>query len=83
MHSIGGGRGVEDVIMAEDFAFAATLAMADDMTGLGFPARDAVDALTFFGLRGDQPRFRSGFGFAFDRLGVQALIVPAWTLLAP
>ena len=68
--------------MAENFAFAAALAMADDMTGLGFPARDAVDALTLssFGL-GDQSRFR--FGFAFDRLGVQALLGPAFDHLCP
>src|SRR5215475_6549133 len=46
MHSIGRCRGVEDVIMAEDFTFAAASAMADDVTGLGFSTRDAVDALT-------------------------------------
>jgi hypothetical protein len=43
---------VEDVIVAEDFTFAAAAAMADDVTGLGFSTRDAVDALTLssFGL---------------------------------
>ena len=37
MHPVGGRRGVEDVIVAEDFTFAAASAMADDVTGLGFP----------------------------------------------
>jgi hypothetical protein len=32
--------------VAEDFTFAAAAAMADDVTGLGFSTRDAVDALT-------------------------------------
>jgi hypothetical protein len=41
---------VEDVIVAEDFAFAAWAAMADDVTGLGFSTRDAVDALTLSSL---------------------------------
>jgi len=89
MHPFGGRGGMEHVIVAEDFTFAAALAMADDVTGLGFAANDAVDALTFcsFGL-GDQPRFRFGFGFgsgfgsgsafAFDRFGVQAFLVPAF-----
>ena len=63
--------------MAEDITFAAASAMADDVTGLGFPACDAVDALTLSSLGlGDQPRFRFrfrfrfgfGFGFGFDRL---------------
>jgi hypothetical protein len=73
---------VEDVIVAEDFTFAAAAAMADDVTGLGFSTRDAVDALTLssFGL-GDQSRFR--FGFAFDRLSVQALLGPAFDHLCP
>jgi hypothetical protein len=49
---------VEDVIVAEDFAFAAWAAMADDVTGLGFSTRDAVNALTLSGLGpGDQSRF--------------------------
>jgi hypothetical protein len=70
---------VEHVIVAEDFTFPATLAMTDDVTGLGFPANDAVDALTFCSLGlGDQPRFRFGSGFAFDRLNVQALLGPAF-----
>jgi hypothetical protein len=34
MHSVGGRRGMEDVIVAEDFTFAAASAMADDVTGL-------------------------------------------------
>src|SRR5438067_12004355 len=72
MHPIGGRSGVEDVIVAEAFAFAAALAMADDMTGLGFPEGDAVDAVTSFGLRGGRPRFCSCFDFA--RLGLQALL---------
>jgi hypothetical protein len=82
MHSVGRYRGVEDVIVAEDFTFAAATAMADDVTGLGFSTRDAVDALTLssFGL-GDQSRF--GFGFAFDRLGVQDLLGPAFDHLCP
>jgi hypothetical protein len=36
--------------VAEDFTFAAASAMADDVTGLGFSTRDAVDALTFSSL---------------------------------
>jgi hypothetical protein len=82
MHSVGRCRGVKDVIVAEDFTFAAAAAMADDVTGLGFSTPDAVDALTLssFGL-GDQSRFR--FGFAFDRLGVQALLGPAFDHLCP
>jgi hypothetical protein len=47
MHPVGGRRGVEDVIVAEDFTFASSSVMGDDVTGLGFPACDAVDALTF------------------------------------
>jgi hypothetical protein len=47
MHSVGGRRGVEDVIVAEDFTFAASSVMGDDVTGLGFPTCDAVDAFTF------------------------------------
>ena len=38
---------MEDVIVAEDFTFAAASAMADDVTGLGFSTCNAVDALTF------------------------------------
>jgi hypothetical protein len=86
MHSVDGCRGVEDVIVAEDFTFTAASAMADDVTGLGFSTRDAVDALTLSSLGlGDQPRFRFGFGFgfAFDRLGVQALLDPAFDHLCP
>jgi hypothetical protein len=33
--------------VAEDFTFAAASVMGDDVTGLGFPTCDAVDALTF------------------------------------
>ena len=61
-------------------------AMADDVTGLRFPACDAVDALTLSSLGlGDQPRFRFGFGFgfAFDRLGVHVLLVPAFDHVCP
>jgi hypothetical protein len=56
------------------------------VTRLGFPACDAVDALTLSSLGlGDQPRFRFGFGlgFAFDRLGLQALLVPAFDHVCP
>src|SRR5215831_12191727 len=67
IHSVGRGRGVEDVIVAEDFTFAAASAMADDVTGLGFSTRDALDAPTSSLGLGEQPRFR--FEFAFDRLG--------------
>ena len=45
MHPVGGRRSVEDVIVAEDFTFAASSVMGDDVTGLGFPTCDAVDAL--------------------------------------
>jgi len=73
---------VEDVIVAEDFTFAAASAMADDVTGLGFSTRDALDAPTLSSLGlGEQPRFR--FGFAFDRLGVQALLGPTFDHLCP
>jgi len=41
---------VEDVIVAEDFTFAASSVMGDDVTGLGFPTCDGVDALTFSSL---------------------------------
>jgi hypothetical protein len=47
MHLVGGRRSVEDVIVAEDFTFAASSVMGDDVTGLGFPMCDAADALTF------------------------------------
>ncbi len=68
---------MEDVIVAEDFTFAASSVMSDDVTRLRFPACDAVDALTLSSLGlGDKARFR--FGFAFRRLGVQALLVPAF-----
>jgi hypothetical protein len=38
------------VIVAEDFTFAASSVMGDDVTGLGFPACDTVDALPFSSL---------------------------------
>ena len=47
MHAIGARRSVEDVIVAENFTFAASSVMGDDVTGLGFSTCDAVDALTF------------------------------------
>jgi hypothetical protein len=47
MHSVGRCRGVEDVIVAEDFTFAASSVMGDDVTGLSFPTCDAVNTLTF------------------------------------
>jgi len=50
MHRVGGGRGVEDVIVAEDFTFAASSVMGDDVTGLGFSTHNAVDALAFSSL---------------------------------
>ena len=50
MHPVGGRRSVEDVIVAEDFTFAASSVMGDDVTGLGFPTCDAMDALTFSSL---------------------------------
>jgi hypothetical protein len=37
MHPVGGRCGVEDVIVAEDFTFAASSVMGDDVTGLVFP----------------------------------------------
>jgi hypothetical protein len=60
MHSVGCCRGVEHVIVAEDFTFAPASAMADDVTGFGFPTRDAVDALTFSSL--GHFRWRAGRG---------------------
>jgi hypothetical protein len=36
--------------MAEDFTFAASSAMGDDVTGLAFPTCDALDALPFSSL---------------------------------
>jgi hypothetical protein len=52
---------VEDVIVAEDFTFAASPVMGDDVTGLGFPTCDAVDALTFSSLGHWRPRrFNAG-----------------------
>jgi hypothetical protein len=36
--------------VAEDFTFAAASIMADDVAGVGFSTRDAVDALTFSSL---------------------------------
>ena len=82
MHSVGRCRRVENVIVAEDFTFAAASAMADDVTGFGFSARDAVDALTLSSLGlGDQPRFR--FSFAFGRLGARAVLGPAFDHLPP
>jgi hypothetical protein len=50
MHPVGGRRGVEDVIMAEDFTFAAASVMGHDVTGLDFSTCDAVDALPFSSL---------------------------------
>ena len=47
MHPIDGRCGVKDVIVAEDFTFAASSVMSDDVTSLGFSTCDAVDALTF------------------------------------
>jgi hypothetical protein len=47
MHAVGGRSGVEDVIVAEDFTFAPSSVMGDDVAGLWFPACDAVEALTF------------------------------------
>jgi hypothetical protein len=47
MHSVGRCRGVEDVIVAEDFTFAAASVMGDDVTGLRFPTCGSVDSLTF------------------------------------
>jgi len=47
MHPVGRRRGVEDVIVAEDFTFAAASIMGDDVTRLGFATCNAVDALTF------------------------------------
>jgi hypothetical protein len=82
LHSVGCCRGVEDVVVAEDFTFAASSTMADDVTGLAFSTRDAMGPLTLSSLGlGGQPRFR--FGSAFDRLGVQALLGPAFDHLCP
>jgi hypothetical protein len=70
MHLVGGRRGVEDVIVAEDFTFAASSVMGDDVTGLGFPTCDAVDALTFSSL-GHVPAelfVMRGFGWPQKRL---------------
>jgi hypothetical protein len=41
---------MQDVIVAEDFTFAASSVMGDDVTGLGFATCDPVDALTFSSL---------------------------------
>jgi hypothetical protein len=41
---------MQDVIVAEDFTFAASPRMGDDVTGLRFPTCDAVDALAFSSL---------------------------------
>src|SRR5258706_5552806 len=61
MHPVGGRRSVEDVIVAGDFTFAASPVMGDDVTGLGFPTCDAVDALTFSSLGHWRPRrFNAG-----------------------
>jgi hypothetical protein len=43
MHPVGGHRSVEDVIVAEDFTFAASSVVGNDVTGLGFPTCDAMD----------------------------------------
>src|SRR2546430_17428368 len=60
MHPVGGRRSVEDVIVAEDFTFAASSVVSDDVTGLGFPTCDAVDALTFSSLgHWHLPRFNA------------------------
>jgi hypothetical protein len=48
MYAVGGRGGVEDVIVAKDFTFAASSVMGDDVTGLWFPACDTLDAHTFF-----------------------------------
>ena len=63
MHSVGGRRGVEDVIVAQDFTFAASSVMGDDVTGLGFPTCDAVTALTFSRLG----HWRTRPGFTLSR----------------
>jgi hypothetical protein len=55
MHPVGGRRGVEDVIVAEDFTFAASSVMGDDVTRLGFPTCDAMDVLTFSSLGHSRP----------------------------
>jgi hypothetical protein len=36
--------------VAEDFTFAASSVVSDDVTGLGFSTRNAVDALAFSSL---------------------------------
>ena len=59
MYPVSGRRGVEDVIVAEDFTFAASSVMGDDVTGLWFPACDAVDALTFSSLGHWRPCYRN------------------------
>jgi hypothetical protein len=70
MHPVGGRRGVEDVIVAEDFTFAASSVMGDDVTGLGFPTCDAVDALPFSSLAyWRPPRFKRYRARGSRRLG--------------
>jgi hypothetical protein len=46
---------MQDVIMAEDFTFAASSVMGDDVTGLGFSTCDPVDALPFSSLAHCRP----------------------------
>jgi hypothetical protein len=55
MHPVGGRRSVEDVIVAEDFTFAASSVVGNDVTGLGFPTCDAMDVLTFSSLGHSRP----------------------------
>jgi hypothetical protein len=50
MHPVGGRRGMQDVIVAKNFTFAASSVMGNDVTRLGFPTCDAVDALTILTL---------------------------------
>ena len=82
IHSVGRGRGVEDVIVAEDFTFSGAAAMADDVTGLGFSTRDALDAPTLSSLGlGEQPRFR--FGFALTGLVCRLFLALRLIIYAP
>ena len=55
MHPVGSRRGMQDVVMAEDFTFAASSVMGDDVTGLGASRRD-IARLRFLALViGDLP----------------------------
>jgi hypothetical protein len=82
---------MQDVIVAEDFTFAASSAMGDDVTGLGFPKCDAVGALTFSNVdaltSSSLGHWRPALGFAlvfvFDRFGVQALLGRPFDHLCP